>query len=359
MDPSEQNRESLPSGEGGNPRPRIGDDLVVSWLEEAPQPGVFVPQTTGDVVELSSQSQQAVDGKPPRRRRLKLPLSLFLLTCVSTFLAGVASWNPVTLMVMMWHDGLMPLRRMLMTHWQDGLLYMGAALAILLIHEMGHFVATLIHRIPASFPYFLPFPISPLGTLGAVIGMEGSRANRKEIFDIGLAGPIAGLVVAVPMFVLGLQQMDLTQYQFGAFQLDIPLAGRWLMQACQTPGYEPGQMLWQAQLNPLLMAGWVGLFVTGLNMLPVSQLDGGHVIYTLFGRKSHWIARTFILFAIMYMLISKNFGLSVMIGLILFIGTDHPPTRDDSVPLGWFRTILGGLSLVIPLLCFPPRLIVQ
>ena len=106
------------------------------------------------------------------------------------------------------------------------------------------------------------------------------------------------------------------------------------------------------------MAGWVGLTVTGLNMFPVSQLDGGHVIYTLFGRKSHWIARAFILFAISYMVISSNFGMILMIGLILFIGTDHPPTRDDTVPLGWFRTGLGWVSLAIPVLCFPPRLII-
>jgi membrane-associated protease RseP (regulator of RpoE activity) len=252
----------------------------------------------------------------------------------------------------------MYLRRTLIAHWMDGLTYMAAVLVILLAHEMGHFVAALRHRIPASFPFFLPFPLSPLGTMGAVIGMEGSRANRKEIFDIGLAGPIAGLVVAVPMFMLGLRQLSFDEYQFGSFRLDLPLVARWLMQLLNTPGYEPGQMLWQAQLNPLLMASWVGLTVTGLNMLPVSQLDGGHVIYTLFGRKSYWIARGFIILAISYMLISWNLGLSVMIGLILFIGTDHPPTRDDTVPLGWFRIVLGLLSLAIPVLCFPPRLII-
>jgi len=188
--------------------------------------------------------------------------------------------------------------------------------------------------------------------------MEGSRANRKEIFDIGLAGPIAGLFVAVPMFILGLRHLDFAQDQFGSFRMDLPLAARWLIQFYQTPGYEPGSLLWQGQLNPLLMAGWVGLFVTGLNMLPVSQLDGGHVIYTLFGRKSHWIARAFMLFAIGYMLLSVRLDLILMIALILVIGTDHPPTRDDTVPLGWFRTGLGLISLAIPLLCFPPRVII-
>ena len=354
MDPT-PSKGDLQGPKDGDQKPaRVADEVIVTWLEESPKPGIFVPPSPSDVVELSPQSEIG-HSRPIRRRRLTLPLILFGLTCISMFLAGIATWNPWELV----SDNLMPLRRALLAHWQAGLVYTAAALAILMAHEMGHFVATVIHRIPATYPLFLPFPISPLGTLGAVIGMEGSRANRKEIFDIGLAGPIAGLVVAVPMFVLGLRQIDLSQHQFGGYQLDLPLAAHWLMQVCHTPGYQPGQTLWQAQLNPMIMAGWVGLFVTGLNMLPVSQLDGGHVIYTLFGRKSHWIARAFILAAISYMLFSMNFGFSVMIGLILFIGTDHPPTSDDSIPLGWFRTLLGLASLAIPVLCFPPRVIIQ
>ncbi len=340
------------------PASGAADDVIVGWLEEAPRSNADVEsESNEDTVELSSQSGFS-SNVPLRRRRRTLPLVLFGLTCVSTFLAGVSLWNPTEfLWQIAWYGGSMHLRRTLIAHWSDGLLYMTAALAILLAHEMGHFVAALRHRIPASYPFFLPFPFSPLGTLGAVIGMEGSRANRKEIFDIGLAGPIAGLFVAVPMFIFGLREVDFSQDQFGAFRLDLPLVARWLIQVLHTPGYEPGLMVWQAQLNPLLMAGWVGLFVTGLNMLPVSQLDGGHVIYTLFGRKSHWIARAFMVFAISYMLISLNLGLVLMIGLILFIGTDHPPTRDDTVPLGWFRTLIGWASLLIPVLCFPPRVI--
>lgn len=329
---------------------------VVAWLEEPPPTGIWHAAEAEEDSLLLSRHVAAVT--PAVRRRWKLPLVLFGLTCISTFLAGMSRWHPSVLMLTAFVEGMMPIRRACLANWSDGLLYTGAVLSILLAHEMGHFIATLVHRIPASYPFFLPFPISPLGTLGAVIGMDGSRANRREIFDIGLAGPIAGLVVAVPLFVIGLRQVDLTQYQYGAYQLDLPLAARWLMQALGTPGYEPGIMVWQAQLNPLFMAGWVGFFVTGLNMLPVSQLDGGHVIYTLFGRTAHWVARIFMVTAIVYMLISWNLGLSVMIGLILFIGVDHPPTRDDAVPLGWFRVTLGLLSLAIPLLCFPLRVIV-
>ncbi|HMC12624.1 MAG TPA: site-2 protease family protein, partial [Pirellulaceae bacterium] len=110
------------------------------------------------------------------------------------------------------------------------------------------------------------------------------------------------------------------------------------------------------------MAGWVGLLVTGLNMLPVSQLDGGHVTYALFGRKAHWLARMFMLAVFVYMglnvYLTRSFPPWLLMALlVLLIGTDHPPTRDDSVSLGWFRIVLGALSLLIPVFCFAPNLI--
>ena len=189
------------------------DNVIVEWLEEPPRssdandPSNRDDLSHEDSLELSPQSEFSSD-VPPRARRRMLPLVLFGLTCLSTFLAGLFLWNPFSVFLAAMFGGQMDLRRTLIAHWSDGLQYMAAVLAILLAHEMGHFVAALRHRIPASFPFFLPFPLSPLGTLGAVIGMEGSRANRKEIFDIGLAGPIAGLFVAIPMFILGVRQLD-------------------------------------------------------------------------------------------------------------------------------------------------------
>jgi membrane-associated protease RseP (regulator of RpoE activity) len=235
---------------------------------------------------------------------------------------------------------------------------MAAVLAILLCHEMGHFVLTVKHRIRASFPYFIPLPITFIGTLGAVIGMDGLRANRKQIFDIGIAGPLAGLFVALPLLWFGVVQLDLTQNQYGLYQVDMPLIVRGMAHLAGTPGLSSDSALWQGQFNPLLMAGWVGLLVTGINMLPVSQLDGGHVIYALFGRSSRWIARLFMLSLIGYALAWRESELTLMIGLILLIGTDHPPTSDDSVRLGWLRTLIAYLSLSIPVLCIPPRLMI-
>jgi Zn-dependent protease len=303
-----------------------------------------VPEAT----EPSDETTHELRGQRPRK--LRLPVILFAVTCVSTFFAGATGWLPLLYIVTFDADGM---RRAIIRNWQDGFVYMGCVLAILLTHEMGHFLATLRHRVPASFPFFLPLPISPIGTMGAVIAMDGTKADRKEMFDIGLAGPLAGLVVIVPVILIGIQQIDWASPRYGPFLLDTPLAVRLFLDHTQPAGYVSGADIAYSQLNPYLMAGWVGLLITGLNMLPVSQLDGGHVIFTLFGRRSYWIARGFMLVAISYIVYAQAGWWSLMVVLILLMGVDHPPTRDDTVRLGWFRTTLGLLSLLIPVLCFP------
>ncbi len=287
-----------------------------------------------------------------QRRRI-LPLVLFVVTCFSTFLAGATDWLP---MLYLTGDGL-DLRRMLLVNWQQGLAYMGALLGILFFHEMGHFLTTVRYRIPASFPYFIPLPISPIGTMGAVIGMAGHRANRKQMFDIGIAGPLAGLIVAIPLLWLGLGQLDITSGQTGAYKLACP----WivdLMLPLVRPDIPRLDYIWIGQANSFLMAAWVGLLITGLNMMPVSQLDGGHVIYTLLLKKGHWVARGFLFAAIAYVVFFQAGMWSVMIIIVVLMGTDHPPTSNDNMPLGWFRTVLGYASLLIPILCFPAEAIV-
>ena len=348
------------------------DERAMNWLKDA-GPAYSREAVTqnheGDTVQVGDYSSPLADDveqpvvQRRYRRRYQLPAVLFLLTCVSTFFVGVTWWYPLEYFALPSFDsgvdGLIPLRRMIISHWQDGLIYMVAVLAILLAHEMGHFVATVRHRIAASLPFFLPFPIAPIGTLGAVIGMDGLRANRKQIFDIGVAGPIAGLVVAIPILWAGVSQLDMSQDRFGMYKLDMPLIMRWMATASNVPGYDSDPAIWQGQLNPLLMAGWVGLIVTGWNMFPVSQLDGGHVIYSLFGKRSRWIARLFILSVIAYMVLYSDLQPLLMVGLILLIGVDHPPTSDDTVRMGAFRMALGYLSLAIPILCFPPRLMIM
>ena len=294
--------------------------------------------------------------EPPIRRRVRLPVILFLLTCISTFIAGATQWAPHEYL---FHSDPLPLRRTLLLHGWDGLLYMASLLSMLFAHEMGHFLATVFYRIPASFPYFLPLPITPIGTLGAVIRMDNRDANRREIFDIGIAGPLAGLVVAIPLLIVGTMQLDFSQPDAGPFALDLPLAARWLVRYLQPVGYHGETSIAINHVNPFFMAGWVGLLVTALNMMPVGQLDGGHITYTLFGRTAHLIARLFMLCGILYMVYFSTYQMALMAVLIFLIGVDHPPTSNDRVPLGWFRYALGCLTLVIPVVCLSPVAIIQ
>lgn len=320
----------------------------------------FVGQPSEESWDLPSRSQPVA-----RPRRRALPLFLFGLTCLSVFWAGVWRWSPAGTFEFLigtflgtpelGEDWGLRLRRLILHNGADAGIYMVALLGILLTHEMGHFLMSLRYRVPASWPFFLPLPISPIGTLGAVIGMDGRQADRRQIFDIGLAGPLAGLAVAVPVLWMGVSQLDLTIAPSGPYAIDLPLALRWIVAARQPAGTDFQGTLAHSQLNSWFMAGWVGLLVTGLNMLPVSQLDGGHVIYGLFGRRSRWLARAFLATAIVFIIWSRLYSWSLMLVLILLIGPDHPPTRDDTVPLGWFRTLVGWLSLAIPILCFPPR----
>jgi hypothetical protein len=294
----------------------------------------------------------------PGKRMTALPTFLFFATCFSTFWVGISLWNPnfyEPIYRAFQSQSLVEIRQLILANWDTGLTYMFCVMLILLLHELGHFVATIYYRVPASFPFFLPFPANPIGTLGAVIGMQGSLADRKQIFDIGIAGPLAGLVAAVPIAYFGVSQLDLTTQPYGGFGFRLPLLLDWFATSTQVPGYETGDVVWMSQLNPLFVAGWVGMLITGLNMMPIGQLDGGHITYTMFGKAAHWIAQATIVFAIAYMVYHNNFMLILMVVLLLLMGPNHPPTRDDTVPIGPFRYVLGMASLVIPILCFPPQ----
>ena len=304
------------------------------------------------------QRPRSVVTRPPQRLT-RLPALLFVLTCLSTFYVGIMEWSPAMVAGLEFGGSssfLLNVRRAVLSNWDTGLTYMVCVMSILLLHELGHFIATLIYRVPASYPFFLPFPANPIGTLGAVIAMQGNAADRKQIFDIGIAGPLAGLVAAVPIAYFGVGQLDLSSEPYGGFGFRLPLLMDWFAQMTSVPGYESGDVVWLNQLNPLFVAGWVGMLITGLNMMPIGQLDGGHITYTLFGKLAHVIAQLTIVFAIGYMVYHENFMLILMVVLLLLMGPKHPPTRNDSVPLGPFRYALGLVSLVIPILCFPPQI---
>jgi Zn-dependent protease len=319
-------------------------------MNEAPLPDEFSNAPDSP----SSGAGSRADGMQTYRRKYRLPIFLFLATCVSTFWVGITHWQPMQALALGFsaQEGLMPFRIMLLENWQQGLIYMFAVLLILFCHEMGHFVATMIYKVPASAPIFLPFPINPIGTLGAVIAMQGNQADRKQIFDIGIAGPLAGLVPAIPFAFIGVSQLDLSATPQTGLGMYMPFFLDWLIRWYEIPNYDG--IVWLNQLNPWFCAAWVGLLITGLNMMPVGQLDGGHVTFTLFGKIAHTIAQLTIVLAVAFMVYHQHFILILMVTLVLFIGTNHPPTRDDTVPLGPFRWLLGLASLSIPILCFPP-----
>jgi membrane-associated protease RseP (regulator of RpoE activity) len=343
------------ASEQPTPEPTEGHGPEFSRAPTRIPPVYPLPGTEFDYAELVS----ANDGRfAPKRMRL-LPAILFLTTCLSTFWVGVSLWSPDFLGQVfnaINNGSLLEFRQKILAHWDSGLIYMGSVMLILLLHELGHFIATIYYRVPASFPFFLPFPANPIGTLGAVIGMQGALADRKQIFDIGIAGPLAGLVAAVPIAYFGVSQLDLTTQPYGGFGFRLPLLLDWFAKWTNVPGYETGDVVWMSQLNALFVAGWVGMLITGLNMMPIGQLDGGHITYTMFGKAAHWIAQATIVFAIAYMVYHNNFMLILMVMLLLLMGPNHPPTRDDTVPLGPFRYALGLTSLVIPILCFPPQI---
>jgi membrane-associated protease RseP (regulator of RpoE activity) len=283
---------------------------------------------------------------------------LFVATCLSTLWVAAVHWKPLAylevfhlVLTRQLPQGVLTAAHLQMDWWQ-GLVYMGFVLAILMTHEMGHFLMTLRYRIPASLPYFIPVPIIPFGTLGAVIGMEGSRANRRELFDLGIAGPLAGLAVAVPVLWVGISRLNAAPVVADSFIFHNPLLVRQMIAWLHPDFPTPGQLSLN-QFNPFLMAGWLGMLVTGLNTFPISQFDGGHVAYALLPRRAHLLARALLVAAIVLMLYYDNYFWILVLLLAIFLGTDHPPTADDGCRLGWFRYVIGWASLLLPILCFP------
>lgn len=295
----------------------------------------------GGELAASLASSSAAGPSKGRTSRLRLHVLLFTATCLTTFAAGAVGWQPVIAGV----DA--NLAREVAANWLRGLLYMAAVMAVLAAHEAGHFIAARMHSIPATLPFFIPIPILLTGTLGAVIGMEGLRATRRQLFDIALAGPIAGLVVAGPCLAWGI--LTAPAGETGPFAM--PLVGQWLV-AVLRPDLAGAESI---APNPAFMAGWVGMLVTGLNMIPISQLDGGHVSYAIFGRRSCWLARGILIGAISAIVLLGRINWIALVVIVTLLGADHPPVRDDDRGPGGLRRGLGLVSLLIPLVTFMPE----
>jgi membrane-associated protease RseP (regulator of RpoE activity) len=241
-----------------------------------PRPGETPWEIITEVEAVEDPAEAMADSEEPRR--LLLPIVLFLLTCASTYWVA-------------WKDS---------HNIKYSLMYSGAVIFILTAHEMGHYVQTRRYGVPASLPYFIPMPVSIIGTMGAVIAMRG--------------------------------HMVLIEHYFG-----------------QLP---PNTSI---DLHPFAFAGWVGVLITSLNLFPIGQLDGGHILYGMLRERSWPISTFILLFAIGWTILTHNPTFTIMLFLLALVGPNHPPTADDNVSLGPGRIILGWLTLGFIVLGFTPR----
>jgi membrane-associated protease RseP (regulator of RpoE activity) len=222
----------------------------------------------------------------------------------------------------------------------------------LLAHELGHYLQARRYRVPASLPYFIPLPLSLIGTMGAVIAMQPGRGNRRSLFDIAVTGPLAGLVPALLFSIIGLHWSEVvatTNQRFGV-TLGEPILFKAITYLTHGPLTE-GQDI---ALHPVAFAGWVGIFITALNLIPIGQLDGGHILYSLLLRRAHPIAQLLLMAAMAAVVIWGYWGWSLMILLLMLMGPVHPPTANDDIPLGVPRTVLGWASLLFVPIGFTP-----
>ncbi|MEQ1765731.1 MAG: site-2 protease family protein, partial [Pyrinomonadaceae bacterium] len=225
---------------------------------------------------------------------------------------------------------------------------------ILLSHELGHYIACRIYRVDATLPYFIPTPpmVGPAGTFGAFIKIMSPMPSRKAVFDIGVAGPIAGFVALIPVLIVGLITSPILQNTYFGIQFSKPLLVHFFE-------FVIGIQMQPGIGNPFYFAAWVGLLVTALNLIPSGQLDGGHAIYAVFGEVVHrWTGR--IAFAVMASLSilgwfiygsPSGFLIAILLGVMMRI--KHPRPYDET-PLDNKRRLVAVLVLLIFSLSFVP-----
>ena len=287
-------------------------------------------------------------------RRIKKPkrwihLSLFLLTLVTTTLAGSAHY-------LGFHSnfGLNEVTLPWTTLLTGGGWYSFTLLSILGAHEFGHYFACRYYRINASLPYFIPAPVPLTGTLGALIRIREPIRTKPMLFDIGVAGPIAGFIVACPALLIGIASSRVTELppDFSGLSLGEPLLFQfvtWLFWG----SLAEGQSL---NLHPMAFAAWFGLLATALNLFPAGQLDGGHISYAAFGRRSTLVTYVTVVLTIFLAFWSRSWLLwaFLMIAMLLMSGPNHPRTQDENLPLDDTRRVVAYVALAIFLVCFTP-----
>jgi membrane-associated protease RseP (regulator of RpoE activity) len=237
--------------------------------------------------------------------------------------------------------------------------YSFGLMLILGTHEFGHYWACRANNVNSSLPNFIPVPPIPfflnIGTMGAFIMIKEPIPNRKALMEIGASGPIAGFIVAVPVLWVGLLNSDVTLLQNVNPMTTIRLGDSliYLVMVKEIFEISPFSIEEGVILHPLAEAGWLGMFFTALNLLPLGQLDGGHVVYSLFNRKHAFIAAR-VFFATLIVLGFYWVGWWVWAGLVFILGLRHPPVLDESIPLEPKHRAIGYASLLILILTFVP-----
>jgi len=267
-----------------------------------------------------------------------------------------------------------------LAQWLGGIPMMLAMMAILLAHEFGHYFVARHHKVAVTLPYFIPLPIiSPVGTMGAFIQLRTPFKTKKQLFDIGIAGPLGGLIFAIPLIFWGVTNSTVSEINRGTNSVlegnsIFYLAVKYFLHGQLLPSFDQYRDLpfWQEFLrllagilpagggtdifiNSLAFAAWFGLFVTAMNLLPVGQLDGGHVIYCLLGNKARWLG-TALVGVMVFAGIFWWTGWLLWAMLVFFvIGPGHPPPLNDLVELGLPRRLLAYMMIVIFIILFMPN----
>jgi membrane-associated protease RseP (regulator of RpoE activity) len=290
--------------------------------------------------------------RPKFQGRWWLHVSLCLLTFVSTTFAGVGHYLSFRsdFLATSPSSGVGTLGLPVL----EGLWYSVTALAILGFHEMGHYLACRYYDVDASLPYFLPMPFLLFGTLGAFIRIREPIPTKRKLFDIGIAGPLAGFLVAVPALIFGLSLSRMVRVpdDFVGFELGEPLLFQWvstLIWGSTPEGYS-------LNLHPVAFAAWFGLLATSLNLFPIGQLDGGHISYAVFGRRSSTVSLVMMAVAVALTFVSTSWLVwTLLLAFSLYkFGRHHPPTFDEHEPLDRTRLVLAGFALVVFVLSFTP-----
>jgi len=298
----------------------------------------------------------------PRPRLPWLAIVMFGLTVLTTLEVGAETSFRGQELIVQWMRGRTGLVEILLPLVLSGLPYVVALLGFFMAHEMGHYLACRHYGVDCTLPYFIPAPspISLIGTFGAVIRIRGRIPSRRALFDIGIAGPLAGFVVAVPLVIAGVLQAPAeaaAPVPRGALLFGDSLL-TWLLAWMLRPDARDAVLI----LNPIYLAGWVGLFATALNLLPAGQLDGGHILYAAspraHARAAYFVPAFLLSIAATRVLLYGEWTTVILWAtwstLILLFGRRHPPPGAWESELGPGRSLLALVALLILVLSFMP-----